>query len=462
MRAPPGSVRSLGEALARASGARLYGRSRTAALGDLSAGSILGGRREELRGRSVVLAIADQLPAALALLELDGVARRLVLCPPDVPAQHLPHVFSLAEADVVISDRADPAAPIPPGAVFLACSEAITPTEVRREPTLVTEWILLTSGTTGVPKLVLHTLASLSGPIAAQPSSTPLPVWSTFYDIRRYGGLQVFLRAMLGGSPLVLSSAGEPVGEFLGRAAKHGVTHILGTPTHWRSALMSPVAHTLKPRYVRLSGEIADQAVLDHLQAAYPDAKVVHAFASTEAGVAFEVPDGKAGFPASLIGQAGAEVELEVRDGSLRIRSRRTAVRYLGEGVEPLRDADGFVDTGDMVELHGERYSFAGRRGGVINVGGQKIHPEEVEAVINSHPRVRISLVRARKSPITGAIVVADVVTHSGGEAPDKALAGEILEHCRARLARHKVPAMVNFVSGLDIAASGKLARRGA
>ena len=67
-----------------------------------------------------------------------------------------------------------------------------------------------------------------------------------------------------------------------------------------------------------------------------------------------------------------------------------------------------------MVELRGDRYIFAGRRGGIINIGGLKVHPEEVEAVINRHPRVRMSLVRPKRSPITGAIVIADVVLNRG------------------------------------------------
>src|SRR5439155_669010 len=84
--------------------------------------------------------------------------------------------------------------------------------------------------------------------------------------------------------------------------------------------------------------------------------------------------------------------------------------------AEALVDADGFVDTADMLERRGDRYYFVGRRDGIINVGGQKVHPEEVEAIINGHPRVRMSLVRTRKSPITGALVVADVVLNA--EAP--------------------------------------------
>ena len=61
-------------------------------------------------------------------------------------------------------------------------------------------------------------------------------------------------------------------------------------------------------------------------------------------------------------------------DGSLCIRSPRTALGYVGAQVE-LRDAEGFVDTGDIVELRGDRYYFVGRKGGIINVGGLKISP---------------------------------------------------------------------------------------
>ena len=154
-------------------------------------------------------------------------------------------------------------------------------------------------------------------------------------------------------------------------------------------------------------------------------------------------------------------VELKLVDGALRIRSPRTADRYLG-AQQALRDLDGFVDTGDMVERRGDRYVFAGRRGGIINVGGLKIHPEEIEAVINRHPQVRMSLVRPKQNPVTGAIVIADVVLkadcgRAGGELQIK---NDILELCRAALPRHKVPASISIVPALDVGATGKLARR--
>jgi acyl-coenzyme A synthetase/AMP-(fatty) acid ligase len=141
------------------------------------------------------------------------------------------------------------------------------------------------------------------------------------------------------------------------------------------------------------------------------------------------------------------------------------ATRYVGAHAAALVDEDGFVDTGDIVELRGDRYYFVGRRGGIINVGGLKVHPEEVEAVINRHPHVRMSLVRPQKNPITGSIVVADVVLDCASDSDgDKTrlaqVKNEILAMCRDGLARHKVPAAISFVPTLAVNPTGKLARR--
>jgi len=420
-------------------------------------GSALGGRAEEFRDRSVLVRTRDQLATALALLELDGVARRLVICPTDVPAEQLPAILHLGEVDMIVSDR-----PTNGTLPNITCSAELIPADNHRSAAGPTEWVLLTSGTTGVPKLIVHTLATLVAPIISGTRTASPTVWSTFYDIRRYGGLQIFLRSVLTGTSLVLSEVQESTADFLNRAGAHGVTHISGTPSHWRRALMSPAAGRIAPRYVRLSGEIVDQAILNQLQNCYPQAKVVHAFASTEAGVAFEASDGLAGFPAHFIGGPG-DVQMKVEGGSLRIKSPRAAHSYLGRDAGPLSATNGFIDTGDMLELRNGRYYFAGRRDGVINIGGAKVHPEEVEAVINRHPEVRMSLVRTRKSPITGAIVVADVVLKSESEPigqKSRDLQTDILLLCRNALAPYKVPAAIKFVLFLPVAETGKLIRQ--
>src|SRR6266850_2883394 len=412
MKGLPRLMKSIRATLADAPGAAprvLWGAPASVSVDDLGQRTSLGGRRRELAGRSVLVATRDQLPAAVALLELDGVARRVVVCPPDIAAEHMPAVVAKTGVDAIVSDR-DPTEPGESGvSVRIKSTLALSPGDAVDVDHCKTEWVLLTSGTTGAPKLIVHTLASLTAPIAVGPSLGSDVAWATFYDIRRYGGLQIFLRAILGRRSIVLAGIDESRGDYLLRCGARGVTHISGTPSHWRRALMSPSARAISPRYVRLSGEIADQGILNALRAFYPQASVSHAFASTEAGVGFEVNDGLEGFPASMVGAPG-DVEMKVEDGSLRLRSARTATRYVGGEGAALTAADGFVDTGDIVEHRGDRYYFLGRRSGVINIGGQKVYPEEVEAVINRHPAVRMSVVRSRRSPITGALVIADVV----------------------------------------------------
>jgi acyl-coenzyme A synthetase/AMP-(fatty) acid ligase len=415
----------------------------------------------ELRGRAVLVAMVDQFAGAGAMVQLDGVVQRMVLFPPDVPREYLTAVADCAGVDVILTD--EPALEtIDPRVQRVVQGSKRTGREAAgRSSQIETEWILLTSGTTGVPKLVRHTLTTLAGAIVTGDASPAPIVWSTFYDIRRYGGLQIFLRAAFTGTSLVLTGARESTAEFLARAGAHGVTHISGTPSHWRRALMSGEADKISPEYARLSGEIADQAILNQLRLQYPQAKIAHAFASTEAGVAFVVNDGLAGIPAEAIAQTSG-VEMKVEGTTLRIRSERTSAGYLGEGSPAMKDGEGFVDTGDALELRDGRYYFVGRRDGMINVGGWKVHPEEVEAVINRHPEVSMSLVKTKKSPIMGAIVVADVVLktppQSAGDGAQD-LQRDILRFCRGELAAYKVPVAINFVPSLAVAESGKLVR---
>jgi acyl-coenzyme A synthetase/AMP-(fatty) acid ligase len=435
-------------------------------LSDVLRGSSFSGRLQELSGRSVLLTTRDQFAAALALVELDGVAGRIIICPPDLSPEHLSGVIAKSGAEAIVSDQVLTGHGHPDFALRVVCSFSGTPGKTERIEPCSTEWVLLTSGTTGVPKMLIHTLRTLTNAIDSGQDRQSDIVWATFYDVRRFGGLQILLRAVSGRGSLVLSGHGEPLGDYLLRLGALGVTHISGTPSHWRRVLMTPQALAITPRYIRLSGEVADQAILNALHATYPQAAVGHAFASTEAGVAFEVNDGLEGFPASMIGAPG-EVEMKVVNDSLRIRSGRTALGYLSGQNEALADDEGFVDTGDMVERRGERCYFLGRRNGVINIGGLKVYPEEVEAVINRHPAVRMSIVRPRKNPITGSLVAADVVLNREPEQVSSPinfadLKREIIQICRESLAAHKVPTTIRWVPALELATAGKLARNNA
>jgi len=428
-------------------------------LEDLMLGSTLESPLAQVSGRSVLLKTRDHFATGLALIQLDGVARRIVLCPWDVPPDHLATLIADAEVDALVTDGEDARTPNPGVALRIGCSLMVRPAVPPPRRQHRTEWLLLTSGTTGRPKVAVHSLGGLTDAIKTSSLHSSV-VWGTFYDIRRYGGLQIYLRALLGGASLVLPGVCEPVAAFLTRLRHHGVTHLSGTPSHWRRVLMIPANALNDLCYARLSGEIADQALLDGLRQTYPQAKIGHAYASTEAGVVFHVDDGLEGWPAALLNSSVDDVNIKVVDGTLRVRSRRTASGYAGS-KDPLLDAEGFVDTGDVVQLRGDRYYFIGRRGGIVNVGGLKVHPEEVESVINRHPDVRMSLVRARRNPFTGAVVTADVLLNDQARVNERGneVEQEILQLCRDALPEHKVPALIRFVPNLEVAATGKLVR---
>ena len=422
----------------------------TLRLNDFATHSPFGEERQLFAGRSVVLAVHDMAKAAAALIDLDGLAARIFLVPPGFAPDHLAHAAELLEADALIYEGEAPFET----KLAAQVKFPMRPRAADDAPLCVTEWVLPTSGTSGPPKLAIHTLQTLAGALG----STPHQEWATFYDIRRYGGLQIFLRALAGSGSLRVAGPDEPTDLFLGRLAAFRVTHMSGTPTHWRKALISGAAARLSPQYVRLSGEIADDAALSGLAAAFPRARVEHAYASTEAGVVFVVADGRAGFPSEWLQRKG-DVEMRLEGGGLQVRSARRALRLLGaEG--PMVDEDGFLDTGDMVETRGARCHFLGRRGGVINVGGAKVHPEEVEAVLNALPGVRVSRVFARANPIMGALVVAEIVLDEPGDAC-RERSQELLIQARAKLPKHMAPARLSFVSELPMTAAGKLRRHG-
>src|SRR5260221_149179 len=122
--------------------------------------AVLVGRLPELRDRSVLIATGDQLTTALALIELDGVARRLILCPPDVAPEHLPSVIADAGVDALVSATVDQSR-VTGVALAVTCGPALTPRAEDRVAPRQTEWVMFTSGTTGAPKMVQHSFAGL-------------------------------------------------------------------------------------------------------------------------------------------------------------------------------------------------------------------------------------------------------------------------------------------------------------
>jgi acyl-CoA synthetase (AMP-forming)/AMP-acid ligase II len=323
-----------------------------------------------------------------------------------------------------------------------------------------TRIVIPTSGTTGGPKLVSHTLASLTRTTRTNPDAGGRYRWGLVYDPARFAGLQVFLQSLLGGSTLVLTREDEPLDARIDQLVRSGCNAVSATPTMWRKILMLPQADELSLTQITLGGEIADDQVLQALHRKYPTARVTHIYASTEAGVGFSVNDVRAGFPAEFLERPPNGVEVRVDDdGFLLLRKHaESGDRYVGS-TEPTADRHGFVNTGDLVQRVGDRFVFLGRANGAINVGGNKVHPEEVEQVLLMHPAVELARVAPIKSSMVGELVTATVQTSDEIDDP-AAFNAELRSFCAERLEPYKVPSMIQIADDIELSAAGKTQRK--
>lgn len=395
----------------------------------------------------LVLSIGDTLNLVRVLTALDGHVAGLLLVSTSTDPDVVARLAETAGCSALISDREDLDGARAPESVL----------GPKAEPVTTTEWMMTTSGTTGIPKIVPHTLGSLARTVRRDPLGR-VPVWGLVLEMTRFAGLQVTLQSILGGGTLAAARQYDPMPEQIAFLAKAGVTHLSATPTLWRRLLMAPGLGDLPLRQATMGGEIADQAVLDAVSARFPDARVTHIYASTEAGVGFAVNDRLAGFPLGLTEKAPGNVGIRVADGLLWLRPPEgRQVRYLG-GQDITVDDDGFVLTGDRIEIRDGRAFFLGRDSGVVNVGGVKVYPERVERTIAAVPGVGLAQVVAKSNPITGALLMATVVP-AAPDTDQAALKDAIMAHCRDRLEREAVPARIRFAESLETNAAGKIVR---
>ena len=138
-------------------------------------------------------------------------------------------------------------------------------------------------------------------------------------------------------------------------------------------------------------------------------------------------------FPLALLGNSSDDYPLlKIVDGKLWVKSKRSALNIISGEIET--DELGYMNTGDLVESRGDRVLFLGRESGAINVGGNKVIPEEVELVLRQLPFVGACRVFGKKNPMLGMIVAADVRLNEGiSNFPN--VKKSIIEHCRAKLA---------------------------
>lgn len=403
----------------------------------------------------IALRLKSVASAIRVLCAFDGCVQSLVLLPPSLDEMTSARLAERARCDWVISDvDHGPAL----GAVPILRCEALSGFSGRAAAPMRTDWILCTSGTTAEPKLVRHSLDSLTRTTRLDPQRSADVRWGLLYDYTRFAGLQVLLQSLLSGATLLAPEMDWTLEARIRFLSTHGCTHLAGTPTLWRTLLMTPEFDQLRLRQLSLGGEIADDRLLALLRTRMPGAGIRHIYASTEAGVGFSVSDGRAGFPVRYLDDPMSDIRLKILDGRLFVsRAVEGAAPYL-DSSDGADDADGFFDTGDLVEIRGDRVMFLGRASGVINVGGNKVHPEAVERVLLEHQGVAMARVYARANPIAGSLVMAEIVASAGYE-DAAALTQSVSRHCEARLDRHQRPAMLRVVERIGTTAAGKMSR---
>ena len=401
------------------------------------------------QGKRVALGDMPVVELVATLIFLDGLAEAILLLPNEDDVQTRSTRLTQAKIDVVLEHD---------GFEFLkslemasvAAISSTSPNVDERPAPVETTWLLATSGTTGTPKLIPHTFASLTRSMSAR-SIGDNYVWGSLYSLRRFAGLQVFLQSWMCGTPLVLNDEGADLTAVLGRFIAIGCNALSATPSMWRKLAMHPLFDRLNLKQITLGGEIVDQVILDILTKRFPTARITHIYASTEAGVGFAVRDVKSGFPVAYLDSPPSGV-------AMRVDGQGHLCFHL---VDPPLKANAnstWIDSGDVVEIHAGRVRFLGRANGSINVGGNKVMPEEIESVIKELPEVAFVQVRARKSAMLGSLVEA-AITPMPGTVMDAAFKKKVTIYCRARLDGFKVPAFIVAADGIQLTASGKLSR---
>jgi len=316
-----------------------------------------------------------------------------------------------------------------------------------------TAWLVPTSGTSALPKLVKHTLQTLAKNVKNKPNENKQSqVWGMLYDITRYAGYQVFFQSLLTGGKLIITNADEPLKKKIDRFIKNKVSCISATPTLWRKILMYPESKKLNLNKIILGGEPADQNILDALLKTYKFAKITHVYASTEAGVTFSVSDVKPGFPLSFIKNSKNNIKIKVKNKHLYIKSPGTALSYLRSNK--LFDKNGWIKTGDIIKIQGKRFFVTGRESGILNVGGDKVLPEEIRRVLLECNIVQDAVVYGKKNPFIGYLINADIQLKKNKEKHQAKR--ELKFYINKNLLKNQRPQIINFLSSVNTDNSGK------
>jgi long-chain acyl-CoA synthetase len=395
----------------------------------------------------VVSIEGDYSPGAISLL-LALIARNAIVVPLTASvAVHREEFLSIAEVQTVVSFDAGDGWQIERRSIPV--TNELTRTLIARgHPGLV----LFSSGSTGKSKAALHDFVPL-----LEKFKTPRhrQVTLTFLLLDHIGGINTLFYTLSNGGTAVSVRSRDP-DEVCAAIERYRVELLPTSPTFLNLILMSEAYRRYDLSSLKLityGTEVMPEMTLLRVREAFPGVRLQQTYGLSELGILRS----KSRDDGSLWVKVGGEgFETKVVDGILFVRAKSAMLGYLN-APSPF-DEEGWMNTQDMVEVDGEYIRILGRRTEIINVGGQKVYPAEVESVIMQMPNVRDATVYGEKNPITGQMVAARVNLIEPEDLDS--LKKRVRSWCRERLEPFKVPVKITIAGGDQFSARFKKMRR--
>jgi long-chain acyl-CoA synthetase len=298
--------------------------------------------------------------------------------------------------------------------------------------------VLFSSGTSGEPKAAVHDVV----PLLAK-YRTLRPAWRTvsFLLFDHIGGINTIFHTLSNGATLITVEERTP--DAVCAVIEQAKAEVLpASPTFLRLLLLSAAQDRFdvsSVKVVNYGTEPMSESTLKPLQEAFPNAKLLQSYGLAEVGILRSRSKSNDSVWMKLGGEG---VETRVVEGILQIKSVSTMLGYLN-APSPFTE-DGWFVTGDAVEVDGDYLRILGRRSEMINVGGEKVYPSEVEEVIESMDNVAAATVYGQPNPLMGNIVCASVALLEPEDQGKFAI--RLKRHCRERLPSYQVPVKVEVV----------------
>lgn len=305
--------------------------------------------------------------------------------------------------------------------------------------------VLFSSGTSGVPKAMLQDFSILLG--TYQPRHENSLTILSLLGFDHIGGINTLFGGLASGSLMVIPESRAPE-QVIDVIKKHDVAILPATPTFLGLLLLASshrLADLASLRLITYGTEPMPDALLARLRQALPSVRLIQTFGTSETGVfKTESPDADSNF----LRINDPNVEWKIVEDELWLRSRTQIRGYLNAPNDKFTN-DGWFMTGDKVEVGpNNTIRILGRTGEMINVGGEKLMPTEVESVILSVPGVVDCRVFGERNAMVGQTVVADIVVQDAQSW--ETLRALIRQTCRQSLSAYKVPTRLNLVTAIS------------